>query len=216
MQITEVLAEDRANVGKVLLGWVDLAAGVLKAQPKRQLKYTDHDYVVKEIKSMVGALGGPTSAKEHYFVASHDDEVLAVMKVGVWGKLALHHIIARPKAEDAKWPSGESPVSALMAKAETYAVENGKTVVTLNAEDPSLIPLYFYYGYRLVDAQLQAEVAAALGLAGVGPDGWKAACRGVLGGLSGEPGDRWGELIAQLARTRKSGFEKEEMQKTVR
>ena len=115
-----------------------------------------------------------------------------------------------------KTPPAAPVTAALMAKAETYAVENGKTVVTLNAEDPSLIPLYFYYGYRLVDAQLQAEVAAALGLAGVGPDGWKAACRGVLGGLSGEPGDRWGELIAQLARTRKSGFEKEEMQKTVR
>ncbi|MGW3998452.1 hypothetical protein [Amycolatopsis sp. NPDC004772] len=215
MQITEVQVGDRAAVVKVLLAWIDLAPGVLKAQPKRQLKYTDREYVVKEIKSMADGLGGATSAKEHYFVASHEDEVLAVMKVGLWGKLVLHHIIAKPKAENAKWPGGESPVSALMAKAETYAGDNGKTVVTLNAEDPSLIPLYFYYGYRLIDAQLQAEVAAALGLGEVGPEGWKAACRGVLGGLSGAPGDEWGAAIARIARARPSRFEKEEMQKQV-
>lgn len=215
MQITEVPADGREAVVKVLLTWIDLAPGVLKTQPKRQLKYTDRDYVVKEITSMAGALGGSSSVKEHYFVASHDDEVLAVMKVGLWKNLVLNHIIAKPKAENAKWPGGESPVSALMAKAESYALENGKTVVELNAEDPSLIPLYFYYGYQLIDEQLQAEVAAALGLGGVGPDRWKAACREVLAGLSGGRGDEWGVAIERIGPARTSGFEKERMQKKV-
>ncbi|WP_410667854.1 hypothetical protein [Amycolatopsis sp. cmx-4-68] len=215
MQITEVAADDRAAVVKVLLAWIELAPEVLKAQPKRQLKYTDRDYVSREIKSMADGLGGPTSAKEHYFVASHEDDVLAVLKVGLWKNLVLNHIVAKPKAENAKWPGGESPVSALMAKAETYATENGKTVVTLNAEDPSLIPLYFYYGYRLIDAKLQAEVAEVLGLGEVGPDDWKAACKEVLGGLSGGLGDEWGAAIARIAMARGSRFEKEEMQKKV-
>ncbi|WP_086839294.1 hypothetical protein [Amycolatopsis kentuckyensis] len=215
MQITEVSADGREAVVKVLLTWIDLAPGVLKAQLKRQLRYTDRDYVAKEIKSMAGALGGPSSAKEHYFVASHDDEVLAVMKVGLWKNLVLNHIIAKPKAENARWPGGESPVSALMAKAESYARENGKTVVELNAEDPSLIPLYFYYGYLLIDEQLQAEVATALGLAGVGPDTWKAACKDVLAGLSGSRGDEWGAAIERIGPARASGFEKERMQKKV-
>jgi hypothetical protein len=215
MQITEVSADDREIVVEVLQAWIKLAPEVLKVQPKRQLKYTDCDYVGKEIKSMADGLGGPASAKEHYFVASHEDQILAVMKVGLWKNLALNHIVARPKAEKAKWPGGESPVSALMAKAETYAGENGKTVVVLNAEDPSLIPLYFYYGYVLTDATLQAEVAAALGLGEVEPDGWKAACRDVLAGLPGGRGDEWGAAIARIARARTSRFEKEEMQKKV-
>jgi len=215
MQITEVSTDARAAVVGVLRSWIEDAPKVLKTQAKRQLRYLDRDYTVKEIKSMADGLGGSVSAKERYFVASHEDEVLAVIKVGLWKNLVLSHIVARPKAEDAKWPGGASPVSALMTKAETYARENGKPAVVLNAEDPSLIPLYFYYGYTLTDAELQARVATALGLDKVGPEGWKAACKGVLEKLTATAGDAWGEEIARIAMSRDSRFEKEEMQRKV-
>lgn len=215
LEIAEVPPQDRAAVAEILQSWIKTAGTVLQPEPRPQLKYTDRDYVISEITAMMNGLRTSSSAKEHYFAATFKGEILAVMKVGVWKNLQLNHIVAMPKKAGEGWPCKQSPVSGLMLRAESYAREMGKTVVTLDAEDPSLIPLYLYYGYTLVDSALHAQVTRFLGLDSTGPGEWKAACQGVLKALPTERGDAWGKEIGRIAMTRASRFLKEAMQKTL-
>jgi hypothetical protein len=199
LEIAEVRPEGRAAVAEMLQSWIKTAGTVLLPELRPQLRSTDRDYVISEITAMVSGLRSSPSAKEHYFAATFKGRVLAVMKVGVWKNLQLNHIVAMPKRAGEGWPCRQSPVSGLMLRAESYAREVGKTVITLDAEDPSLIPLYFYYGYTLVDSALHAEVARVLGLDSTGPGEWKAACQGVLKALPTEHGDAWGKEISRIA-----------------
>ncbi len=218
MEITEVLADDQSSLVTTLRSWTGIVANG-NPERRRQLRYRDRDYVTAEINSMITSLKSRRSPKEHYFAASHEGEVLAVMKVGVWADLILNHIVAKPKQDNSRWPGGASPVSALMKRAETYAGEMDKAVIKLNAEDASLIPLYFYYGYKLADKPLQTQVVAALGPLGLDQAqsrGWKDACKDVLAALDTAKGETWGETITQIAAQRPSGFLREEMQKSLK
>ncbi|WP_328454054.1 hypothetical protein [Amycolatopsis sp. NBC_00438] len=59
-----MLADDRIVVAGVLDFWIKVAGEVLDPEPRRQLKYTDRDYVIRETGSMADGLRSSSSNKD--------------------------------------------------------------------------------------------------------------------------------------------------------